>query len=145
MLPHLNEQDGGGMKLFATKNRDSFVKNIRKLSGALQRLQDALDALHRDQNLPPASKAEIHQAATSAERICRMIPALLAAHMVTLSEQEYLRFCDLLICGNEMAEYIDAIKNAKTNTRRHVKYWHHVAIEFKPFLEKIADFYAKSK
>lgn len=88
---------------------------------------------HLTQELLDATKklkstgAEIHQIQTIATQ-------LYTAQTLTLFEQEYIVFCDLIICGCEMATYLSNSPNSSASARRHARYWQKLAKTFKPFL-----------
>lgn len=54
-----------------------------------------------------------------------------------LNQKEFLHFCDLLICGSEMSEYLIKNQNCSHASKRHAVYWQKLAKEFKPFLKQV--------
>jgi|GEM_PF-4659687 len=55
---------------------------------------------------------------------------------VQLTEQEYIVFCDLLISGNYMADYLSAASRTPHSLADHARYWRQLAKHFKPLLNE---------
>lgn len=56
---------------------------------------------------------------------------------IPLTEQEYVAFCDLIICGSEMAEYLLTTRRIATPVREHARYWQKLAQKLKPLLHRV--------
>jgi len=53
-----------------------------------------------------------------------------------LSKEEYLYFCDLIISGSEMANYLLHSKSASKTIQEHALYWQLITKKFKPMIRK---------
>lgn len=63
----------------------------------------------------------------------------------TLSDEEYLQFCDLIVCSSELAQHILTTQSSTRSAKRHAIYWQKIAKEFKPFLTEVIHYYATKK
>lgn len=59
------------------------------------------------------------------------------AAFISLSKQEYIDLCDLIICGSQMAEYLLATQRTCIILREHARYWQKLAKKFKPLLHRV--------
>ena len=59
---------------------------------------------------------------------------LLKVNNITLFEQEYVNFCDLIIYGSEITEYVIR-RPAKKDIGKKAAYWQFLAKQFSPFLQ----------
>ncbi len=109
------------------------VKNLRlhsqRLHKSLKKLQQNGDIKSKNLHRP------LHQAIRSAQHIANLSSEISRLKTFSLLEEEYVYFCDFIICGNEMAEYLAEHKIVKKTMRNHACYWLKLVKKFKPFLQ----------
>lgn len=54
-----------------------------------------------------------------------------------MTTEEYVAFCDLIICGSEMADYLRTTQSVSKKIRKHALYWEKLTQRFKPLIKGI--------
>lgn len=109
------------------------VKNLRLHS---QRLHKLLKKLQQNSDIKSNNlHRHLHKAIRSAQHIVNLSSEISHIKTFSLLEEEYVYFCDFIICGSEMAEYLAEHKIVKKTMRNHACYWLKLIKKFKPFLQ----------
>ena len=125
------------MKSPNTQVRAKFTQLILTLSRLVQELQNELNVILEH-------KADFNEFATNLDTISSTVSEI-SNHLTALSgiqafmllEGEYILFCDLLICGSEMAAYLSQSKSIRKSMYRHSSHWQKLVRHFKPMLDGI--------
>ena len=130
------------MQSLAITKREQFTTIIRELSTLLYQIQDSLQAL-KENNIANEQTVLLKQLLIEINRVSQHVRSLMTLPVVTLFEEEYLDFCDLLICGTEMAEYLEKTRSIRKSAREHAIYWRQLIQKFRPFLQRVLQSYQK--
>ncbi len=121
------------MKKNHNQQRHNFSHLTQELSIPLQRVHKIM--LENDPS--------IEQAIQQIEQMKAILNRLLTVQTITLFNEEYIHFCDLIICGSEMAQYFIAKPTPSKIFRQHALYWQQLVKEFKPFLKGVLNHYTQ--
>lgn len=106
---------------------------VEKLHSHSLQLTRLLKKFQKNQN--HCTHWRLHQAITSAQMIVNLSFEISHLYAYSLSQEEYQFFCDFIICGSEMAEYLAEHKLVKKSMRNHARYWLNLVRKFKPLLQ----------
>ncbi len=122
------------MQLPISTVRINFSGLIRTLLSSVRQLQNSLKILQNSENSDAKLTSRLRQMALTTGKMEQMVTHLLTIQTLTLYDQEYTCFCDLIICGSEMAKHLANTKTSKT-MREHARYWQKICIDLKPFIK----------
>lgn len=111
-----------------------FARLLEKLAFAVQCLENQLLTLPVQEGLLN-HQSSLEKTAITGIEIATIISQLASLQTFTLFEDEVFNFYDLMICGNEMAQYLIASKNTSKTMIRNAEYWQQLVKEFKCFLQ----------
>ncbi len=60
---------------------------------------------------------------------------------ITLSPEDYIHFCNLIVCGSSMAEYLLSLSRSSKSAKNHAQFWQKLVGHFKPYLENVLSFW----
>ena len=113
--------------------RAQFAQLTQELLPPIQRLEAYLTAVETSKG----AQMTQDQAVTDIQQLKKIVSKLIASQSVTLCEAEYVLFCDLIICGSEMAAHFADNPNASKTMQKHGQYWQKSVKEFKSFLKEV--------
>jgi hypothetical protein len=125
------------MRLPIPAARFQFGALTQALSASVEQLQYRLDRIQ----IPTNSENSAFQLGLMGEivkDIEKNVARLTDIQTLTLFDQEYTFFCDLIMCGSEMAKYLSTVSKVSQQARAHANYWRKISQEFKPYLNGIA-------
>jgi hypothetical protein len=121
----------------ATSVRANFTQLVLTLSRLVQELQNELLTTLEHKSDPTELAANLDKLSVTASEISNHLTALAGIQTFTLFEVEYILFCDLIICGSEMASYLSDSKSVSKIMFRHAAHWQKLIKNFKPLLEGV--------
>lgn len=111
-----------------------FSHLLQKLLLAVQHLEQHLMTLQIKKDLL-SDQSSLEKTAITGVEIATIVAQLATIQTFTFFEDEVFSFYDLMICGNEMAQYLTSNQNTSKTMRRHAEHWQHLVKEFKTFLQ----------
>jgi hypothetical protein len=122
------------MELPISTVRVDFTGLTMALLSSVRQLQHSLKTIQNCEKPDNRLTSRLRRIAHTAGKIEQVVSRLLTIQTLTLYDQEYTRFCDLIICGSEMAKYLTTTQTSKT-MREHAHYWQKICIDLKPFIK----------
>lgn len=117
--------------------RANFTQLVLTLSRLIQELQNELLATIEHRSNPHELAASLDKISVITSEMSNHLTALAGIQAFTLFEIEYILFCDLIICGSEMAAYLANSKSVSKIMFRHAAHWQKLIKHFKPLLEGV--------
>ena len=123
----------------ATPVRANFTQLVLTLSRLIQELKNELLTTVEHQSGPAEFAANLDKMSVIASEISNNLTILAGIQAFTLFEIEYIMFCDLIVCGSEMASYLSDSKSVSKIMFRHAAHWQKSIKHFKPLLDGIVN------
>ncbi len=111
----------------AKESSGQFLSNVRRLTLHLQKFKLSIDN--------PVLVSEVNLILKELESIRDLLLQHKSSYSVSLSGKEYIKFCDLIICGTTMAEFLISLPRQYKLVKEHANYWLNLVPNFKPYLE----------
>lgn len=120
------------------KNTERIELSVRaeKLRIQSRLLYKSLKKLQQSENINRnCLRWRLHKTIAYAQQVAHLSDEISQLQVFGLSKEEYVFFCDFIVCGSEMAEYLAEHKIVKKTMRNHARYWLSLVKKFKPFLQ----------
>lgn len=62
-------------------------------------------------------------------------------YSIILCGEDYVSFCNLIVCGSSMAEYLLSLSRSSELAKNHAQFWQKLVVAFKPYLESALIFW----
>jgi hypothetical protein len=122
------------MKWSGSVPRVQFAEIVQKVQFINQQLHKSLKDLEKEVKNKKL-RSQLQKALLSSQQLNTLILEISHLQTFILLKEEFVTFCDFIICGSEMAEYLAEHKIVKKTMRNHARYWLSLVKKFKPFLK----------
>lgn len=114
--------------------RVQFTEIIEKIQCIHQQLHRSLKNLEKEVKNEKL-RHQLQSTLVCSQQLNTLILEISHIQTFILLKEEYITFCDFIVCGSEMAEYLTEHKLVKKTMRNHARYWLNLVRKFKPFLK----------